>query len=139
LASAQNLDQYTAIFIGGGNTFKLLKEIKDSKFDQKLQEYLNHGGLVYGSSAGAVIFGKSIKPCEYGEYGDINHVGLTDLSGLNLAGGKDIFCHYTNGVNDIIKNYPIDSYILYDESGLLIEDHKIKAVGKPFLCKADIA
>lgn len=28
LNSAENLNQYTALYIGGGNTFKLLKEIK---------------------------------------------------------------------------------------------------------------
>ena len=138
LSLAQNLEQYSAIFIGGGNTFKLLKEIKDSMFDIKLLEYLNNDGFVYGSSAGAIIFGKSIAPCEYGEYSDINHVGLTDLSGLNLAGGKDIFCHYSNGVNDFIKNYHNDLFVFYDESGLFIKNNEIEAVGKPFLCKADV-
>ena len=139
LSLAQDINQYTAIFIGGGNTFKLLKEIKDTGFDKKLLEYLNNGGFVYGSSAGAIIFGESIKPCEYGAFSDINHVGLIDLSGLNLAGGKDVFCHHSDEDNHIIKDYHNDAFVLYDESGLFINDDKIEAVGKPFLQKADIS
>jgi len=129
------LQQYTAIFIGGGNTFKLLKEIKDSRFDEKLLEYLNHGGFVYGGSAGAIIFGKTIKSAEYA---DINNVGLTDLSGFNLIGGKDIFCHYSANDNEFIKNYDNDLYILYEESGLFVEHNKIKSVGKPYLTQDEL-
>jgi dipeptidase E len=49
-----DLSEYAAVFIGGGNTFKLLKIIKESNFDQKLIRYLQNGGLVYGSSADSV-------------------------------------------------------------------------------------
>lgn len=51
----KNLSDYAAIFIGGGNTFKLLKELKESGAFNKIQEYINNGGLVYGCSAGAYI------------------------------------------------------------------------------------
>ena len=36
LSKIKSLDEYTGVFIGGGNTFKLLKEIKESKFDKVL-------------------------------------------------------------------------------------------------------
>lgn len=52
-----NLKDYDAVYIGGGNTFKLLKAMKDSGFDKKLFDYYNSGGTVYGGSAGAVIWG----------------------------------------------------------------------------------
>ena len=136
LNEARDFNQYTAIFIGGGNTFKLLKEIKDSRFDKKLLQYLEADGLVYGGSAGAIIFGKSIKTAEYA---DENNVGLTDLSGLDLAGGKDIFCHYTPKDDAFIKGYPDDLYALYEASGLFIQDGKVVAIGKPYQNKADIA
>ena len=135
LHSIQNINQYAAIFIGGGNTFKLLKAIKDSQFDTKLMKYLNNDGFVYGGSAGAIIFGSSIKTAEYA---DVNNVGLTDLSGLDLAGGRDIICHYSHKDNQYIKNYHNDLFVLYEASGLFIQCGKVEAVGKPYLNKTDI-
>jgi len=130
-----DLSRFTAIFIGGGNTFKLLKEIKESRFDEKLIDYLNDDGFVYGSSAGAFIFGKTIKSAEYG---DDNNVCLTDLSGFNMLGGSDIFCHYSIRDNEFITNYSNDLYILYDESGLYVNNNRIESIGKPYLNKNDV-
>jgi len=130
-----DLSRYSAIFIGGGNTFKLLKEIKESRFDKKLMDYLNGGGFVYGGSAGAIIFGNTIKSAEYA---DDNNVGLTDLSGLNLVGGSDVFCHYSIRDNEFIMNYSNDLYVLYEESGLYINSNKIESIGKPYLNKNDV-
>jgi len=130
-----DLSRFTAIFIGGGNTFKLLKEIKESRFDKKLMDYLNGGGFVYGGSAGAIIFGNTIKSAEYA---DDNNVGLTDLSGFNLVGGRDVFCHYSIRDNEFITNYSNDLYILYEESGLYINSNKIESIGKPYLSKDDV-
>ena len=115
--------------------FKLLKEIKESQFDRKLLEYLNHGGFVYGGSAGAIIFGKTIKSAEYA---DNNNVGLADLSGFNLVGGRDVFCHYSIKDNEFVTNYSNDLYILYEESGLYINNSKIESIGKPYLSKNDV-
>lgn len=56
----KNLDDYSLIYIGGGNTYKLLNGIKKTKTYDKLKKYLLNDGVVYGSSAGSVIFGKSI-------------------------------------------------------------------------------
>ena len=137
LLSIQGLDKYTAIYIDGGNTFKLLKEIKESKFDLKIIEYLNNNGFIYGFSAGAIIFGKTI---ESAYYNDENNVDLKDLNGINLAGGKDIWCHYSEDEeeNEYIENYPNDLFILYDESGLSIQENKIQSVGRMYLNKNDI-
>lgn len=123
--------QYTAVFIGGGNTFKLLKEIKNSQFDLKLKNYLNQDGLLYGGSAGAIICGKTIKSALYA---DENNVGLNDLTGLNLANENDIFCHYSNKLseNEFIQDYTGDLYVLYEESGLYIHDEIISGIGKQF-------
>lgn len=104
-----NLDQYSAVFIGGGNTFKLLKEIKDSQFDKKLMDYLNNGGFVYGTSAGSIIFGKDIVSTTYD---DENNVGLEDSKGFNLVKGFNICCHYGDGdeANTKYKENRIQEY-----------------------------
>ena len=132
LCLISSLHKYAAVFIGGGNTFKLLKAIKESRLDVRLTDYFNSGGFIYGGSAGAIIFGKTIKPALHA---DANNVGLEDLTGLNLVHGYDIWCHYSDKDNDYIKDYDNDLYILYEESGLYIHNNKIDGIGKLFLKK----
>ena len=132
LNKVKPLEKYTAVFIGGGNTFKLLREIKESGFDKKLTKYLNNGGFIYGGSAGAIIFGKTVKTASCF---DENKVGLSDFSGLNMANGKDIFCHYAKESDDFINDYDGEMYILYEESGLFIENGEAKSIGEPYLQK----
>jgi len=91
--ASKNLEKYCAIFIGGGNTYKLLKGLKDSGAFNKIQEYINNNGLVVGCSAGAVICGKDI---EIISSMDPNEVNLTDTKGFDVMSGVSIFPHYIN-------------------------------------------
>ena len=144
LKTVSNVNQYSAIFIGGGNTFKLLKEIKESRFDQKLKDYLYNGGFVYGGSAGSIIFGKDILSTTYE---DENNVSLEDSTGLNLVKGFNICCHYgdgdeanTKGKRDRIKAYsePTDVTIALPENcAIYVEDDQLTFLGSGaimFLC-----
>jgi len=85
------LSQYDGIYVGGGNTFKLLKVFKDSGFDQLLRNYIENGGIYYGGSAGAIIMGKTI---DTATAFDPNDVALKDLTGLNFIDGFSIWPHY---------------------------------------------
>lgn len=91
--SEKDYNNYSMIFIGGGNTYKLLKGIKDSKSFYKLKEYIYNDGILYGSSAGSVICGKDIKVIDIM---DSNDVMLKDTSGFNLLDNISFFVHYTN-------------------------------------------
>lgn len=136
LKTASNLDRYSAIFIGGGNTFKLLKEIKEIRFDEKIIEYLNNGGFVYGGSAGSIIFGRDILGTTYG---DENKVGLEDTKGINLVKGFNICCHYGDGdeantkyKRDRIQEYstPSDVTIALPENcAIYVENETIMFLG----------
>lgn len=89
----KNLDDYSLIYIGGGNTYKLLNGIKTTKNYDKLKKYILNRGIVYGSSAGAVIFGKSI---DIIRVMDKNEINLTDTKGFNYLNNISVFVHYTN-------------------------------------------
>lgn len=91
--SKKDLNNYSSLYIGGGNTYKLLKGLKESKSFDKIKEYLNNDGIVLGSSAGSVIFSKDIdviKPM------DPNEVNLKDTKGFNILDNLSIFPHYIN-------------------------------------------
>ena len=89
----EELIKYGAIFIGGGNTYKLLKGLKEYGIYDKLKNYIKNDGTIFGGSAGAIIFGYDINSCEVM---DENSVKLLDTKGFNVLDGKSIFAHYTN-------------------------------------------
>ena len=49
------------IYIGGGDTAKLLKELRVSSFSDYLLEVADTGVPLYGGSAGAIILGEDIR------------------------------------------------------------------------------
>lgn len=89
----KNFNKYSLIYIGGGNTYKLLNGIKTKKVYDKLKEYVQNDGIVYGSSAGTVVFGENINIIEIM---DDNEVGIEDTRGFNFLNGISLFPHYTN-------------------------------------------
>lgn len=135
--ASKNFSDYCAIFIGGGNTYKLLRGIKDSGTFEKLRKYLNNDGIIYGGSAGAIIFGYDID-CVLPM--DANDVELKDTKGFDMLGGKSIFAHYTNEHSEdehmMYKNSLInytknneDVIALPEEDTVYIDDDKVSIIG----------
>lgn len=91
--SKMNLNDFGLIYISGGNTYKLLKELKDTEAFNKIRAYFLSGGIIYGSSAGAAIFGASLRSIAYA---DKNDVKLQNIQGYDLFSGISIAAHYTN-------------------------------------------
>ena len=139
--ATKNLNNYSAIFIGGGNTFKLLKGIKENGIFNKIIEYLNNNGIVIGGSAGAIIFGYDINSCLAMDDNDVN---LIDTKGFNVLNGKSIFGHYTNEdsqeAHERFKNYLLNYSLskeeviaLPEEDTIFIDDSNISIFGdKPY-------
>ena len=105
--AAKNMNDFGVIFIGGGNTFKLLSDLKTSGAFEKIKEYLNSDGVIFGGSAGAIIFGKDLEACKFD---DINEVNLNETSGFDILNGASILCHYTN--RTVEKNKESRQYLL---------------------------
>ncbi len=107
-----DFNNYSAIFIGGGNTYKLLKGIKDNGIFEKINEYLDNDGIVIGCSAGAIIFGYDINSCLAMDRNDVN---LVDTKGFNKLNGKSVFAHYTNSKTEEIHKKYTDFLIEYSK------------------------
>lgn len=98
--SKADLYEYGALFIGGGNTFKLLSELKEGSCFGAVRDYIENDGVTFGSSAGAIIFGSNIDSCGCE---DDNEIGLKDTAGFDILNGVSLFCHYTNRSEDITE------------------------------------
>ncbi len=131
--TSSQLKKYSAVYIGGGNTFYLLKKIKETYFSKKLLNYLEEGGIIYGGSAGAAILGKEIGTARFGTDADKNEVHLKNRHGLDIARGFSIACHYTDADDRRIFTYVrrnrIEVIALPEETGLHIHKDKIRVIG----------
>lgn len=125
--SKSDLQAFDAVYIGGGNTYKLLAEFRETGFDDVLVGYAADGGTIYGGSAGAIVLGKDISTCAIM---DSNEVGLIDTHGLGLTGSYSIWCHYVPWEHDGLIAQLHDPIIAMPErSGLLFDGSTLSVVG----------
>lgn len=137
--STKNLNDYSVLFIGGGNTFKLLNDLKEYGVWEKIKQYLDSGGIAFGGSAGAIIFGKDLVACKLDDRNDVN---LTDTTGLDILEGISILCHYTNRTaekDEQSKKYLLElskqgkAIALPEEVTLFVNDDCVEVIGdKPY-------
>ena len=130
------LKQFGGIYIGGGNTFYLLQELKDSGFLSKLDKLIKKDVPVYGGSAGAIICGKTILTSH-----DENFVGLKNFDGMNLVNNFDLWCHYEPSMdNEILQykqKYGLNVIALPEDCGLYVTNEIIEVVGPGSACIID--
>lgn len=128
--SIKDLYNVGGIIIGGGNTFRLLKELKNSKFIETLRKFIEDGKIVYGISAGAIILAKNILTANPI---DENKVELVDLDGMNLLDEMDIFCHYEEKydkeIYKIIEKENIEIIGIPEGTGICLENFSKKIIG----------
>lgn len=74
-----DLKDVDVVYVCGGNTFYLLKKIRESGFDKALK---NFDGLYVGVSAGSIVVGPDI---EVSGPWDENNVNLTDTTGMRIV------------------------------------------------------
>lgn len=94
-----SLSKYDGIYIGGGNTYRLLDCVVKTGLNFKLCQFLSEGKFVYGGSAGAIIFGKTIATVAKKERQNYRY----DI-GLNFCNNKSFTCHYKEENFQIYKN-----------------------------------
>lgn len=129
-----DLNEYDAVYIGGGNTFKLLKRIREGGLNSKLIDFYKKGGRIFGGSAGAIIFRKNIAIALFCKDKDVNLVKLKNTKGMNIVRDFDIQCHYEDDdqLNEHIKyiaKTKRNIIAIPEESGLLIKRNIYKVIG----------
>lgn len=108
------------IYVGGGNTFELLNNLRKSRFDKILIKYIKNNVTYVGGSAGTHIITKNIKHVL--DFDD-NLVKLRNFNALGIFDGI-IFCHYTDEREKYFlksKNaHKFKTYKLKDEEAIII-------------------
>ncbi len=128
--SIEELLEFSAVYIGGGNTYSLMNDFLRSNFHSLLQSFIKQGGVVYGGSAGAIIMGTSILTCSHM---DVNHVRLESYSGLSMVYDYSIWCHYEEENDSLIQAFmetrqrPVIA--LTEETGIKVKNGTIVVSG----------
>lgn len=141
----QKINDADIIYIGGGDTIKLSKEVTDYELASSLQEALERGSVLVGYSAGAILLSNmgfsdsKILRGESEHYEMIKGLGFTDI----------IICpHYhkedkkTNELQEEIKKHKLEVYGLENKTAVKIIDNKIGLIRESndnniYLCTYD--
>lgn len=130
--SKLNYHDYSSLFIGGGNTYQLLNEIKSNGNYEKIKEYLDNNGIIFGGSAGAIIFGEDIDSCVND---DKNSIDLKDTKGFNYLKDYSILCHlnkkHLKRNVEYLLNFTKNKKLIYlpEQDVIYINNSKISLLG----------
>jgi dipeptidase E len=127
----EDFEHFGGIYIGGGNTFKLLNDLKKFGTFEILKNLAHKDVPIYGGSAGAIVLTHSIFNASYL---DTNEIDLKDFSALNLTHGFGIWCHYDDSMKDdmitFIDQHNLEKTLtLPENSGLYVTEESIEVVG----------
>lgn len=131
---AKLLELKDIIFVAGGNTFYLLKAMRECNFEKIIVKLLKWGKVYIGVSAGSIVAGRTIQTAGWKD-ADKNIAGLKNLKGLNLV-PFDIFVHYqpewADTIRQKIKN-PKKRFkklkILTDSQAILVQGREVSLIG----------
>ncbi|MDD3487424.1 MAG: Type 1 glutamine amidotransferase-like domain-containing protein [Candidatus Moranbacteria bacterium] len=126
------LKNKNVVYVEGGNTFYLLKAVRESGFGEIIKELINSDVTYIGSSAGAYIVCPTIEMATW-KPKQKDRFGVTDFTALNLVPFL-VTAHYIPELESVLKEkiakakYP--TRILQDGQGILVEDGEYKFVGE---------
>ena len=128
----ETLQKFEIVFVEGGNSFYLLKSIRESGFDIVIRELLQKGLIYMGASAGSYVACPSIEMAIWKHQDKYKHYEVTDFSAMNLVPFL-MTVHYKPEYDDILKEkiagarLPVK--ILTDQQALLIKNDEIHLIG----------
>ena len=101
----ENISDEEVVYVGGGNTYKLLYFARKMNFKYSLDLLFERGGIYFGSSAGSIILSPTILSVVVDNTSsrDRNIIGLTDFAGLNFI-NFNIIVHFVDTYESIVKS-----------------------------------
>ena len=123
-----DLTTFDAIYIGGGNTYKLRDRIEKYALARQLRTMLTSEKPIYGGSAGAIVFGEKIATVVE------ERLGYPDYNGLEFC-NFSLKCHYQKEEKEklqkIANALQTTIYALPEDGGLILDSnfHIIKQIG----------
>ena len=111
------------LVLPGGSPSRLLDVLTTTGVADVVRALLADGGVVSGSSAGAMVLcGWTVLPDR----------GLQVVPGLDVVPGTAVLPHWSGGREDWLRGLPDGVRVLGvpEESGLLVEDGVLTAVGR---------
>lgn len=119
---------YKAIYIGGGNTYKLLDYITTNNLKESFEKFLQSGGKIFGGSAGAIIFGSTIETVAEEKENYPDNKALCFLKDFAIR------CHYVDKDNNLfvrlssLLSVPIIA--IPENGGIVVDNNKIDIIGE---------
>ncbi|MEK7167143.1 MAG: Type 1 glutamine amidotransferase-like domain-containing protein [Patescibacteria group bacterium] len=124
------LRTHDIIYIEGGNTFYLLKAVRDTAFEKVVKEAIENGLVYWGVSAGAYIACPSIVMATWSDRFD--RCSVTDWTAMNLVPFL-IKAHYTfdmlKKIKEKSKELQFPLHVLNDDQAIMVKDEKVQLIG----------
>ena len=127
------LSEFDIVYVEGGNSFYLLKSIRESGFDTVMKELLPKGLIYVGASAGTYVACPTIEMALWRHQDKYDHHGITDVTAMGLVPFL-VTAHYKPEYDALLKekipkaHYPVR--ILSDDQALLVEDNEVRLIGE---------
>lgn len=117
------------IFVNGGFSGYLAKEMRRTGFDKALTEALEKGIVYVGSSAGSMVCSKMQHAAEF--YINEPEEGASDIPGLGLV-DFEIYPHFNENIEDEIRSLWERGklYLLKDGEAIVVNNGVVTVLGE---------
>ena len=123
-----------AIHLSGGNTYYFLHWLRKRKMLEPLRQYVKHGGVLVGVSAGSMLMSPDISICPL--YVNEPIEVETDFSSLNLVDfafaphyGSKRMSASIPALQKYSRDHKIVVYACQDSGGIVVTDDNVTCIG----------
>jgi len=126
-----DFSKYSVICVCGGNTYKLLKYVREANFKESIIKLLESNGIYIGVSAGAIILAPTVQIAALVDP-EPNETGIMNLEGLGLidfevhphynpSHEKELAAYQKTTVNKVVRISDSQAVIITEKGQQVIE------------------
>ncbi len=121
-----DLKDAAGIYVGGGDTVRLLRKIRHAGAERYLFDALWAGVPLYGGSAGAILFGEDVRTAPEAVY-----LARSEANGMGLTDGYSVYCHYAPDeiVYHLVSRLDTPLFAIPEEAGVRLQGGEITVHG----------